>query len=154
MTDSRINEIYKYQKVDEKLSTAGQPTEEQIESIKREGFDVVINLALHNVQRYSLPDEAGLVKSYGMKYIHIPVEFDSPQESDLLRFFDAMQDNSDKKIFVHCAANMRVSAFLALYNPIRLCEPDENAFSLMKSIWLPDEVWTQFISAMLEKYRK
>lgn len=67
MSNSPIEDIHKYKKVDENLSTAGQPTEEQIQSISREGFDVVINLGLHNVPRYSLPDETRLVESLGMK---------------------------------------------------------------------------------------
>lgn len=134
------------------LSSSGQPTEAQVASMAREGFEVVINLALHNDPRYSLRDESGLVQSLGMEYIHIPVAFDDPQESDLLAFFDAMEEHQKQKIFLHCAANMRVSAFLGLYKVIKKSEPVDQAFTLMKSIWEPNPVWASFISSMLEKY--
>ncbi len=139
--------------MDDMLSTSGQPTEAQLASVAREGFGVVINLALHNDPRYSLRDESGLVRSLGMKYIHIPVAFDAPQETDLCAFFDAMEKHREQKIFLHCAANMRVSAFLGLYKAIKKNEPPDEAFALMKTIWQPNPVWATFVSSMLEKYR-
>jgi len=153
MDKSQINDIYKYQAVDDMLSTSGQPTEAQLASVAREGFGVIVNLALHNDPRYSLRDEPGLVQSLGMEYLHIPVAFDAPKEADLLMFFDAMEIHQGQKIFVHCAANMRVSAFLGLYKAIKKSEPTDRAFSLMKTIWKPNPVWASFISSMLQKYR-
>ena len=55
MDTSQITSIYKYQAVDGKLSTLGQPTEAQLVSAARAGFDAVINLALYNDPHYSLP---------------------------------------------------------------------------------------------------
>ena len=153
MDSSQITDIYKYQPVDNKLSTSGQPTEGQLRSVARQGFQVVINLGLHNDPRYSLPDESGLVQSLGMKYVHIPVAFDAPREADLLTFFDAMENHCKEKIFLHCAANMRVSAFWGLYRVIKKGEPPAEAFALMKTIWEPNSVWSSFISSMLEKHR-
>jgi len=88
-----------------------------------------------------------------MKYIHIPVAFDAPQEGDLLAFFEAMEEHRKENMFLHCAANMRVSAFLGLYKAIKRSEPTDEAFALMKTIWEPNFVWSSFISTMLEKYR-
>jgi hypothetical protein len=50
---------------------------------------------------------------------------------------------------VHCAMNMRASAFIGLYNAIRLKQPREQAFELMRRVWEPNEVWMAFIEAML-----
>ena len=153
MEKSEITDIYAYQAIDALLSTSGQPTEAQLAAAARAGFSVVINLALHNDPRYSLRDEASTVKALGMEYIHIPVQFDAPTEAGLLAFFAAMADHRDKKIIAHCAANMRVSAFLGLYRAIRQGQPIEEAFSLMKTIWQPNPVWAAFISDMLSKHR-
>ena len=153
MGGSQINDIYNYRAVDQKLSTSGQPTEEQIASVAREGFSVVINLALHNDPRYSLRDEPGLAKSLGMEYVHIPVQFEAPMENDLLAFFAAMEKYQKQKVLVHCAANMRVTAFLGLYRTIKQHKPIEEAFALMKTIWEPNPIWSSFISAMLAKHR-
>ncbi len=64
---------------------------------------------------YSLPDERGRSTGLGMTYVHIPVLFESPTEANLLAFCDAMDAHRGEKVLVHCAANMRVTAFLGLY---------------------------------------
>jgi protein tyrosine phosphatase (PTP) superfamily phosphohydrolase (DUF442 family) len=69
--------------------------------------------------RYSLPDEPGVVQSLGMAYVHIPVQFSAPTEASLLEFFAAMEAHGSEKVWVHCAANMRVSAFIGLYRVIK-----------------------------------
>jgi protein tyrosine phosphatase (PTP) superfamily phosphohydrolase (DUF442 family) len=153
MKPSPISSIHNYRAVDANLFTSGQPTEGQFDALAEEGIEVVINLALHNDPRYSLPDEAGLAKSLGMEYIHIPVQFKAPTEADLLKFFDAIDKHQHRKMLVHCAANMRVTAFLGLYFAVRQNRSDDDAFALMKQIWQPDLVWSSFISAMLGKHK-
>jgi uncharacterized protein (TIGR01244 family) len=148
---SGVEEIYIYRKVNEKLATSGQPTEEQLHYVAREGFEVVINLALHGDPRYSLKDETASVTSLGMKYIHIPVDFQSPTESDLQTFFAAMDAHRHQKVLVHCAANKRVTAFVGLYRINRLGWPADKAFALMHSVWEPDPVWSGFISQSMKK---
>jgi len=149
MTTAAINDIYNYRTVDASLSTSGQPTEDQLRAIAAAGFSAIINLALHNDPRYSLPDEAGLVRSLGLSYVHIPVQFDNPTKADLLAFFDAMDAHCESKLLVHCAANKRVTAFLGLYRAIRQEWEAERAFTLMKTVWEPDAVWSSFIERML-----
>src|SRR3954471_24907015 len=117
------DDIYNYRKVDASLSTSGQPTEAQLRALAADDFKVVINLALHNDPKYSLPDEAGLVRSLGLTYTHIPVQFAEPTTQNLLDFFKAMDENANRKTLVHCAANYRVTAFLGLYRAIRLNQP-------------------------------
>jgi protein tyrosine phosphatase (PTP) superfamily phosphohydrolase (DUF442 family) len=152
MTAATANDIYNYRMVDELLSTSGQPTEPQLRAVAAAGFKVVINLALHNDPRYSLPDEAGVVDSLGLTYVHIPVQFDTPKEEDLLAFFEAMDAHRRKKMLVHCAANKRVTAFLGLHRVIKHAWKPEEAFALMSEIWVPDPVWSSFIADMLSKH--
>jgi protein tyrosine phosphatase (PTP) superfamily phosphohydrolase (DUF442 family) len=151
MAGTDVSSIYNYREVEPMLATAGQPTEEQLCAVARDGFEVVINLALHDDPRYSLQDETASVTSLGMEYIHIPVNFQSPTESDLQAFFAAMDAHHNKKILVHCAANKRVTAFVGLYRINRLGWPADKAFALMHSVWEPDPVWTTFISEHLKK---
>lgn len=142
---------YNFRQADERLITSGQPSEGELAAFAAQGVEVVINLALHDNPRYSLADEAGTVANLGMQYIHIPVQFDHPTEADFLAFMHAMDAHHAQKVWVHCAANMRVSAFIGLYRVIRLGWARETAFELMRSVWSPDEVWTSFIESMLAK---
>ena len=151
---NKTTDIFNFFSVEKLLSTSGQPTEAQLSALADQGYEVVINLGLHNDPRYSLPDETGLVKSLGMTYIHIPVQFGAPSENDLESFFNAMESNINKKVHVHCAANMRVTAFLGLYYLIRQGKSKDEAFAPMKSIWEPDGVWLSFITSMLAKHAR
>jgi protein tyrosine phosphatase (PTP) superfamily phosphohydrolase (DUF442 family) len=150
--DARITDIINFLRIDASLSTSGQPSVEELAAVARDGTEVVINLALHDDARYSLPDEAATVASLGMTYLHIPVKFDAPKESELFAFFDAMEHHRGRKLLVHCAANKRVTAFLGLYRAI--CEgwDVDRAFAPMRQIWEPNAAWAPFIAAMLDKH--
>jgi len=137
-----------FRQVSSRLFTSGQPTESQLASARAAGVEVVINLALHDDPRYSLQDEPGTVESLGMAYVHIPVQFGAPTEADLLAFFAAMDAHRGQLLLVHCGANYRVSAFLGLYNMLKLGQPRDEAFALMDSVWRPNPVWAQFIEDM------
>ncbi len=140
-----MRETYNFRPVDNTLATAGLPTEAQLRSVAEHGFEVVINLAIDNT-------EAALVEALGLNYIHIPVNFAAPTEPDLLKFFDAMDTHAASKRFVHCAANKRVSVFIALYRVIRLNWDRDPAFDLVRDLWQPDPIWQSFIEQMLAKH--
>lgn len=153
MDQPLLSAIHNCRAVDDTLCTSGQPTVPQLAGIAAAGYNTIINLALHDDPRYSLPDEPGSVKSLGLAYIHIPVQFAAPTELDLLAFFEAMEKHKSDKLWVHCAANIRVTAFLGLYRVLRQGWEIERAFELMRGVWQPNEVWSKFIANMLEKNR-
>ena len=146
-----LGEICNYREAAPDLATSGQPREDQLAAIAEAGYEVVINLALHDDPRYSLKDEAASVEKLGLEYIHIPVLFAAPTESDLVKFFNAMDHHKQRRVWLHCAANMRVTAFLGLYRRMREGWPEERAFALLREIWQPDEVWSQFIASQMAK---
>jgi uncharacterized protein (TIGR01244 family) len=147
-----LSETRNFRRVDDELLTAGQPTEAQLADAAQQGVKVVINLALHDDPRYSLGDEAGRVQGLGMEYVHIPVQFNHPTEQDLRAFIAAMDAHKGDKVFVHCAANYRVTAFVGLYRVLREGASVAEAFATMRSVWEPDEVWQQFIAGMLQRF--
>lgn len=145
-----VSDIYQFRQAAPDLATSGQPREHQLAAIAAAGYEVVINLGLHDDPRYSLPDEAASVQALGMEYVHIPVLFDAPAERKLTRFFDAMEAHAGKRIWLHCAANLRVSAFLGLYRRLRQQWPLECAFELMNDVWEPNAIWADFIGRQLD----
>ena len=150
MPDSAV-EIFAFRQATPNLATSGQPQEDELAAIADAGYEVIINLALHDDPRYSLKDEASSVRELGLKYVHIPVQFDAPSTNDLTKFFDAMASHKHRRVWVHCAANKRVSAFVGLYYCLREGWPEETAFALLREIWQPDEVWSTFIATQLAK---
>jgi len=141
--------IYHYIKVDAQLITGGQPTEEQLRAAAGEGFRTVINLAPIN-PRYSLDDEAGLVRSLGMLYQHIPIDWENPTASDFSSFEALMQALPAGKTLIHCAANFRVTAFYSLFAQKHLGWSKARADEFRASIWHGSDypIWEAFIDDM------
>lgn len=140
-----VEGIRDYVRVSETLSTGGQPTAGQLRSLVGEGFVAVVNLGLLD-PTYCLDDEAGLVASFGMEYQHISVEFADPREAQLLEFAALMDRLAERKTFVHCAANKRVSCFVALYKESREGWSAERADAFVRRVWEPDAVWSVFLA--------
>jgi protein tyrosine phosphatase (PTP) superfamily phosphohydrolase (DUF442 family) len=145
-----VTDIYNFLPLSAAIATAGQPTREQFVAIQRAGYQVVINLALPSSDR-AIADEEQLVQQLGMVYIAIPVLWEAPQVDDCDRFFAALEAHQSQAIFVHCAANMRVSAFMYLYRRLRLGVDAPTAAADLHNIWQPNPQWQAFIDAYLAR---
>ena len=150
MSHNCLENIYNYLKISDKIATAGQPSVEQFSYIKEAGYQVVINLALKDSSN-ALRNEKEIVEIEGMQYIHIPVIWENPTEDKLKEFIQVMKINLDKKVFVHCAANKRVSAFVYLYRCSQEGVNEEIAKKDLHQIWVPNEIWQQFIQEVENK---
>ncbi len=148
---TEIARIYHYLPLTDHLLTSGQPTRGQFEAVAKSGVETVINLALETSDN-ALPDEAEVVRNLGMEYVHIPVIWEKPLRADLERFMQVMDAQKGRKLLVHCAANMRVSAFVALYRVLRQGWTWDKAMEDVRRIWDPDEnpVWKEFVRAALQ----
>lgn len=143
-TPPSLASIRQFLPISEQLATAGQPTEDQFAAIAEAGYEVVINLALPTSD-HALAHEPALVESLGLSYIAIPVVWEQPSQVDLARFFAAIAAHAGQKTFVHCAANMRVSAFVYLYRRLQLGVSEAEAQQDLHRIWQPNPIWQQFI---------
>ena len=137
-------DILNWRRLDDRITTSGQPSEAQLAAVSALGVKHVINLALHTHER-ALADEGVTVADLGMTYVHIPVEFDAPTEADYQRFLTAMAEASDAPVHVHCIVNARVTAFLYRYRTEVLGLPETEARAMLESVWRPGGVWASFI---------
>ncbi|MBD2691521.1 protein tyrosine phosphatase family protein [Anabaena catenula FACHB-362] len=152
MSINGIKDIYNFLQISNLIATSGQPTIEQFTAIKQAGYQLIINLALPTSPN-ALPDEEEIVEDQGMKYINIPVVWENPTIENVTEFFSIMEANANQKIFVHCIANKRVSAFMYLYH--RLCKgsSDAEAKIALHQVWLPNQIWHDFIKQVMENYK-
>lgn len=153
LSKSALSEIRSFRQIGDSLGTAGQPTEQQLQSVREAGFEVVINLALPTSDN-ALANEGSVVTGLGMSYVHIPVNFESPTEQDFDAFVGVMKSFESRRVFVHCAANMRVSAFVFLYRVLHQGTPPADAERDLLAIWQPDEVWSRFVEKRLRGIEK
>jgi protein tyrosine phosphatase (PTP) superfamily phosphohydrolase (DUF442 family) len=146
-----MKDIVNFWFYDDKLSSSGMPTADQMKEVADAGVDLVINLAPHDVPN-AIPDEEQLVQSLGMDYVNIPVIWRSPQVQSLTRFMDVMDMHAGKKIHVHCEANYRASAFIMQYRVLRLGWKKEDAVPVMERMWNPEDfpIWQKYIDGNLQ----
>ncbi len=146
---SELSLIRNYLQIDERLATSGMPGPGDFTIIARTGYEVVINLALPTSD-HAMPNEGDLVTRAGMSYVHQPVNFELPRPTDFDQFTSVMETWRGQRVFVHCAANMRVSAFVLHYRVLHDGEARAVAERDLKKIWNPDGVWRALINDQLK----
>jgi protein tyrosine phosphatase (PTP) superfamily phosphohydrolase (DUF442 family) len=145
---STLSEIQNFLQVSPTLATAGQPRRDQFLAISEAGYEAIINLAKPDSPD-AVPEEEDITYELGLGYFPIPVAWEHPRPEDLEQFCERMDALNGKKVFVHCARNMRVSAFVFLYRVLRLGEPASGCRFDLEKIWMPNEVWEAFVQESL-----
>ena len=148
--DPVLAEITNFRQYSASFASSGQPSREQFQSLADQGFERVVYIAFTNNDN-ALSDADRLVKSLGMEYMHVPVDFNNPLADDFYAFADSMRRNPDKKTLLHCQVNARATAFSFLYRVIYNDVPIAEAKADMNSVWQPNAVWRDFIFAVLEE---
>lgn len=138
-----MESILNYIKVNDTISTSGQPTKKQIKTIAENGFDVVINLAMHN--KGALQEEDKIVSKNRMMYIHLPITWKNPEMDRFelfLRLLKTLQDEK-KKVFIHCIMNYRASAFIFQYKKLVLKQADVKLIAPKE--FKPNKAWKKIM---------
>ncbi len=142
-----MEKLLNYYQITDKVGTSGQPSKEQFADIAQMGYEAVVNLAMHDSDK-AIPDEGSIVVGLGMSYFHIPVPFDKPTADHLRTFCGIMSVLAGKKVWVHCAVNARVSAFMFHYLTWVRGVSEREATSPFLRDWRPlmDEAWKSFMA--------
>jgi protein tyrosine phosphatase (PTP) superfamily phosphohydrolase (DUF442 family) len=142
-------DIRGWQRLDALTTTSGKLDERDISRLAAVGVRHVINLALDNHPE-ALADEGAKLGAEGIRYTHIPVPFDAPDDSHYTAFCAAL--TAGEATHVHCIMNWRVSAFFFRLNRERGME-EGAARALMHQHWAPETsddpraaIWKAFIA--------
>lgn len=133
------------------LWTSGQLTGRDIAALPALGIEAVVNLAVPTSTN-ALPGEAELVTGMGLAYVQIPVDWEKPSPEQFNQFVGVLEAFSGRKVWVHCAMNMRVSVFIYLYRRHVLGENEEEAGFPMRAVWKPNAIWQAFIAQIGNRY--
>lgn len=137
--------IFNYYKIEGLFPTSGQPTAKELTMLARNGYELVINLAPNSLLEGAVILEEKILEKHDVKYIHLPVDFSNPTDEDFEKFVSAIEQNAEKKIWVHCAANMRVSAFVYRYRRDILGHQTNEIMKDLEALWTPNKVWASFL---------
>ncbi len=146
-----IEQIYHFEQITDQIGCSGQPSRDEFQLIADAGYEAVVNLALPSSDN-ALPDESSLVTALDMAYFQIPVKFESPTMDELQTFVGLMETLKPRRVFVHCAVNARVSAFLYLYLHHVVGLEEAAARTQLLDRWEPqmDDTWKAFITSGAE----
>jgi len=142
------------------LMSSGQPSKSQIAALPEAGIEVVINLSPTFISG-SIEEEEELVVAQGMKYFHIPVDWNAPSFEDFEKFLVAMAESNGAPVLVHCRRNARASAIVYLYRVKKKGAPQDQEYEVMEETWennLGYELrnvrqWRRFLDTAIKKYK-
>jgi protein tyrosine phosphatase (PTP) superfamily phosphohydrolase (DUF442 family) len=142
-----LTDILNFRRLDERITTSGQPTEAQLACLQVSGVACIINLGPHD-SKDALDDEPGTVHGLGMDYVYIPVDFTRPADADFDLFCAALEGDPGAKVHIHCFYNARVTAFLHRYALSGRGPSPDLTLQLMDSIWRPGRDWAGFLRSV------
>ena len=145
-------QIPEFLEVTPELWTSGQPAREDFALLARNGVELVINLSAAPSPTF-LPDEAQWVVESGMQYVHLPVSWTAPQIEDFALFAAILSAAKNRRVLVHCAQNLRVSAFVFLFKTLVEGENEVLARRRMEKVWAPDAIWSAFTDEVRRELR-
>ena len=142
--DDSLAKITNFHFVSRQLASSGLLDLDDYEHIKQYGFKHVINLIPGDQT-----EERKTVKSLGLSYEQISVDWSEPTLQNFEDFAKLMKNYGEDKIYVHCEANFRASTFVYLYRVTQLGVTQEKAKKDLLKIWQPSETWQGYIEKVL-----
>lgn len=105
--------IPNYQKVSAALQRGGQPSDNGLAQLKREGIKTIIDLRLHGAAQHHEEESA---QKLGLNYVSLPMGYRAPPVATLVRFLEVVSDPANQPVFVHCRQGAdRTGTLVAIY---------------------------------------
>ncbi len=101
----------------EGITTAAQPSAEQLAAAAQSGFKVIIDLRGVSEDR-GMPNEKATVETLGMSYVALPVEGAGGVTYANATALDKLLADIEGPVLIHCASGNRAGALLALRNKL------------------------------------
>jgi protein tyrosine phosphatase (PTP) superfamily phosphohydrolase (DUF442 family) len=139
--------IYNFFQYSPALASGAQPTPEQIQALKAEGYEAVVNISPISA-RNALINEANLVEQLQMDYVHFPIDCSNLRPLHFNTFRGIMNGLEGKKTFVHCGGNIKSSNLLHMYHVIEKGIDEKQSLQTLLKIQKPEAKWFAYFKAM------
>ena len=146
--ENTLSQVANFQFIHEHLFTSGQPTKQELQTIKEYGVTSVINLDLDDANSH-LANEDRICLELGLNYMHMPILWDTPSDDQCLLILDLIHYLiQNQMVWVHCANNQRTSSLMYLYRQYYMDVDLPTAQELFHQVWEPNETWTGLTHAV------
>jgi uncharacterized protein (TIGR01244 family) len=129
--------------VDDRIATGGQPKDSAYSKLKAEGFRAVLNLRTES-EGVDLKHEQDEIEKAGLRYINIPFVSSAPKDDKVDEFINAVKDNNNQPILIHCGSANRVGALWMIYRVVDQGWTEEKALDEAIRIGLTSQVLKTF----------
>ncbi len=106
------------------ITSAGQPDAAALDVFAESGYAVVIDMRGPDEDR-GMDDFAGAVEETGMEYVAFPIVGRDAISFDTAAKLDAMLEEIDGPVLLHCGSGNRVGAVLALRQSLKGASDEE-----------------------------
>jgi uncharacterized protein (TIGR01244 family) len=103
-------------KINDEVTVGGQPTEEQLQELARQGFKSVVNFRTEGEadQPVSPGEEGAQALAAGLEYLHLPVSMKALDPATVDQFRQRYRE-LPKPIFAHCKGGTRAGAMVMMH---------------------------------------
>lgn len=117
---NEVTAIPKFLKLNSQVWTGGQPSLDQLLSLKQEGAKAVINLRPPGDSNGEGVREEARLKEIGLPYFNIPIVYNQPLSKDADMFLKITDEQlKNGPVFIHCAVGIRVGTFWMIRRVLR-----------------------------------
>lgn len=103
-------------KINDQVTVGQQPSEDQIEQLRQQGFKTIVNFRTEGEEDQPLSPQAEgeRVEAAGMEYLHVPVSMKAmgPETVDQFR---AKFADLPKPVYAHCKGGKRAGAMVMMH---------------------------------------
>ena len=105
-----VDGIRNFTVVDAVVGCAGATESRAFPALKARGYKTVVNLRLDTEVGAAINESRAMASSAGLKFVHLPLNANSPDESVVDEFIKVVSDPANQPVFIHCGSANRAAA--------------------------------------------
>ncbi|HET7694140.1 MAG TPA: sulfur transferase domain-containing protein [Vicinamibacterales bacterium] len=110
VTRPTVTGVTNFARLDSTIACAGATTLDGIQEVAKLGYKSIINLREASEAGAQVQESAAAARGAGIKYVHIPMNRNTPDPAVADRFLEAIVDPQAQPVFVHCGSGNRAAA--------------------------------------------
>lgn len=110
VTKPTVAGVRNFAKLESTIACGGATTPEGIAELKKLGYNSIINVREASENGANIEAATAAAKEAGVKYVHLPMNGQSPDPAVADRFLEAVLAPANQPVFVHCGSGNRAAA--------------------------------------------
>ena len=144
VTSETVTGITNLKRLETTVACAGSTTPESMRAVRDMGFASVVNLREASEPNANVEAETAAAKAAGLRYLHLPLNRESPDTAVADRFVAAARDPDNQPMFIHCASGNRAAAMWLIKRAVIDGWSIDRALREAESLGLEHEPWKTY----------